>query len=92
MTFSPLLLDFILNGTGYDLRVRPNTTSGGPLEVMSQMEWHFVFMSDPLGVDDSTIQFHVISGLSFNGIVISAELQRLFTGANECLSILPWSH
>ena len=34
VTFSPLLLDFILNGTGYDLRVRPNTTSGGPLEVI----------------------------------------------------------
>ena len=33
VTFSPRLLDFILNGTGYDLRVRPNTTSGGPLEV-----------------------------------------------------------
>ena len=38
------------------------------------------------------IEFHVISGSSFNGKEIGIELQRLFSGANECLSILPWSH
>ena len=38
MEFSPLLLDFLLNSTGYDMRSRPSySSSSAPLEVASPL-------------------------------------------------------
>ena len=88
VTFSPLLLDFILNGTGYDLRVRPNTTSGGPLEVMcisyngrgivctKERKWRLKLLIVKLLRESSP----------------RIQWMGFFKGSNQCLPLLPWTH